>query len=755
VTVRGAAAAIAALLLASCAAPPVALRDDVLAARVDAALAKRGLERDTLQLIHNLVRHEPGPPPAAPEMVRELFADPLAAADAGTLFRRSVPSELVAFDGAVRRGAIMPLDELVADYIGELAAAQATLRRAATGVAIDTAALMKELEGGLDSSTALLGLAPIDRVQIAQASAQFIRATARLVAGLRAAGSSLRFPEQPRRYESAIGLVSIGTRGSDRHASEAVLIIDPGGDDVYERSPVTDVRVRVVIDLGGNDRYLGADVVVHGLAALIDFSGDDRYEASGPGLGAAVAGVSLLADFSGNDSYEAQFFGQGAAAFGVGALLDFEGDDRYSLRAAGQGFGLAGGLGLLWDRAGNDRYRAGGLTDAYGRGGEVSFAQGAAFGFRTRLAGGIGILRDDAGDDTYEAQMFAQGTGYYYGIGLAWDRGGDDRWRAVRYAQGNGVHEAVGVLRDESGHDSYELAYGVGQGMGLDLGVGVLFDAAGDDRYQATVHAQGNATSNGIGLLFDRAGADEWRMSADPRAWGRAEPARRLPSLGLLLYQPERASFLREEKPVPPPQDGTPIDVPEPSAERSCPPAADVPPSEQASFAHALRSLEFIFRGRAGDPATQAYVRQRLVNDLQGALAELPGDDFTTEWILGNLLPCVLRQARADEAAAMWSSMESALHSDPANPFALPMALALRERPAPAAQLARLVQAMAHHPSCGVRAAALLLDNSAPAAQAALRSSCWFLQATALGILGKLGAGIDPGTALPSILRGR
>ena len=88
----------------------------------------------------------------------------------------------------------------------------------------------------------------------------------------------------------------------------------------------------------------------------------------------------------------------------------------------------------------------------------MSFAQGAAFGFRTRLAGGIGILRDDAGNDMYEAQMFAQGTGYYYGIGLAWDLAGDDQWRAVRYAQGNGVHEAVGVLRDEAGDDTYELA---------------------------------------------------------------------------------------------------------------------------------------------------------------------------------------------------------------------------------------------------------------------------------------------------------
>jgi hypothetical protein len=52
-----------------------------------------------------------------------------------------------------------------------------------------------------------------------------------------------------------------------------------------------------------------------------------------------------------------------------------------------------------------------------------------------------------------------------------------------------------------------------------------------------------------------------------------------------------------------------------------------------------------------------------------------------------------------------------------------------------------------------VQGAALVLADSAPAAQAALRSSCWFLQAAALGILARLGAGTDPGTRLPSFLR--
>lgn len=735
------------MLLASCTAPPLAPRDDELAARVDAELARRGSARDFLQIIDNIVRHEPGPPAAAPVVVRELFAQPLAAADAGALFRRAVPVALLELERPASHESAT-LEELLSRYITEVSAAQALLRKATQGVPIDTAAILKELENGFDSPAALVGLAKLDGAMLERANSQFIRATGRLLADLRAA----RFPEEPQRFDSAVGVVSIGTRGDDRHGPDAVIIIDPGGDDVYERTPVTDGGVRAIFDLEGNDRYLGADVVVHGLSALVDFSGDDRYAADGPGQAAVVVGASLVVDLYGNDTYQATLFAQGAAAFGFGALLDFEGHDRYTVRAGGQGFGLAGGVGLLWDRSGNDRYSAGGMEDAYGRGGGVSFAQGAAFGFRTMLAGGVGILRDDAGDDVYEAQMFAQGTGYYYGIGLAWDRSGNDRWQAVRYAQGNGVHEAVGVLRDESGNDHYGLSYGVGQGMGLDLGLGLLYDAAGDDGYEATVHAQGNATVNGIGVLFDAAGTDEWRMSADARSWGRAEPGRGLPSLGLLLYSPQRASFLREGEPALPPQGGGIESAPD--GEKRCPTVSpDVAPQEGLFFAEAVRSLEFLFRGGEAEPRTLAYVRQRLVIDLERALTELPRDDFTIDWILGNALPCVLSQAPPAEATAMWTAMETVLHADRSSPFALSIARALHERPAPPEQLDRITNVLALHPSCAVRAAAVVLSNSAADAQSALESSCWLLQATALRVLGKLGEPAQRGARLPSFMR--
>jgi hypothetical protein len=79
--------------------------------------------------------------------------------------------------------------------------------------------------------------------------------------------------------------------------------------------------------------------------------------------------------------------------------------------------------------------------------------------------------------------------------------------------------------------------------------------------------------------------------------------------------------------------------------------------------------------------------------------------------------------------------------------------LALRERPAPQAQMRRLVERLAAHPSCGVRTAALRLDGTAAAAQAALRSSCWQLQARALGMLQEQGVAPEDLANVPAFLR--
>ncbi len=531
-TKSAAAAAAVVLLAAACASVPATRPEQRLEARVGAVLERRGLGRDALSVIDNLLRHGARPPREAPAVVQELLARPLGAVDAAVLFRRSVPAALMEFPQEESLPAQASFDELLERYIGELASAAAMLRAATKP--FDEDALLRRLGEGLPSANQLLAVADaVDMAQLERANLLFIEATLRFTRALR----NIRdFPSEPRRFESAIGTVSIGTHGNDRHGPDVALIIDPGGDDVYERAPVRGGAVSVIVDLAGNDRYFGSDLALRGLSAIVELAGNDRYEMRGPGLGAAIAGASLLLDFAGDDAYDAGFFAQGAAAFGVAALVDFAGADRYRVQAWGQGFGLAGGVGLLWDRAGDDSYVSSGERDPFERGGGLSGAQGAAFGFRGLLGGGIGILRDDAGNDQYEAELFAQGIGYYYGLGLLWDRGGADHYRALRYAQGNGVHQAIGVLRDESGDDRYAIALGYGQGMGLDLAVGVLLDAAGDDVYRAHYGAQGAATANGFGLLADAGGDDRFELGPDAHAWGRAEWLRGLPSVGVLLH---------------------------------------------------------------------------------------------------------------------------------------------------------------------------------------------------------------------------
>ena len=630
-----------------------------LAVLVAAELARQALGPDALLTIDNVLRHEPAPAHGAPALVRELLANPLDAADAAVLFQRVIPAPISKLE---IQGEAVAFEPLLERYIGELAQAQRALQ-AATAQGFDELAILAQLGEGAPSAGRLLEVAgAVDAAAMERANALFLEATLRFVQGIRKSD----VPEA-KTLSTAIGKVVIGSRGPDRHGLGAALIIDPGGDDAYRRAPALGGAVAVVIDLEGDDRYSGADVALRGFAALVDLAGNDRYEMDATGLGAAIAGASLVLDAAGDDLYQSAFFAQGAAAFGIGALVDLAGDDEYRLTAWGQGLGLAGGVGLLWDRGGHDRYSVAGAADPFNRG-LLSGAQGAAFGYRTMLGGGVGILRDERGDDRYEAEMFAQGSGYYEGIGVLWDQGGNDRYRALRYAQGAGAHQALGVLRDEAGADAYELGYGVGQGMGLDLAVGTLFDGAGDDRYRARFYAQGTATANGIGLLADAAGADRLRVE-DRYAWGSAEPLRGLPSVGVMLNP---NAFLERVEGAP-----------------------QVAPGKEEMACEDAEA-----------------VRARL--------AKLDRRDFDALGAAAGQLSCALVRGE------MWPEAEALLARDPADPLAGAIARALPAAPPPLRE--QLRAALWRHPSCGVKSAVLSEKEFAEA----LHSTCWRLQAAAL-----------------------
>jgi len=304
--------------------------------------------------------------------------------------------------------------------------------------------------------------------------------------------------------------------------------------------------------------------------------------------------------------------------------------------------------------------------------------------------------------------------------------------------------------------------------------VGVLADAAGDDRYRAGVLAQGAATANGVGIVFDGGGADEWHVEDTRLAWGRAEWFRGLPTLGFLVYDPVRAVFSGKEGALSPPPGaarfGGPLgDAPvrhEPDSARRCPDAAAAATGKLESdpifpLADALRGLAPSFAGGAFEPGVYADVQRRVTARLEESLAELPRGDFEVAWSLSEALRCAAAAASAGDAQVMWDAMERVLAAEPATPFAGAIAVALRERPAPQQQMELILAALDAHPSCGVRSAALRLrggagaarDTALTAAQAALRSPCWRLQASALAVLRPLGVVPDPGALLPSFLR--
>ena len=224
-------------------------------------------------------------PPLTPPVVLEVLRNPLAGVDAAALFDRTIPADLRAFADLAPAGGAQPFDALLDRYIAELANAQAELMGAVGN--FDEAALLRELPAGIDSERLVALASAVDLERLALSRRLFLDATARFVRALRAPG--MRFPP-PQRFQSAIGLVIIGSPGADHHPADAALIIDPGGDDVYERAPAMGGAISVVIDLDGNDATTAA---TSPCTALRDhrFAGNDSYAASGPGLGAAIAGI--------------------------------------------------------------------------------------------------------------------------------------------------------------------------------------------------------------------------------------------------------------------------------------------------------------------------------------------------------------------------------------------------------------------------------------------------------------------------------
>jgi hypothetical protein len=137
-----------------------------------------------------------------------------------------------------------------------------------------------------------------------------------------------------------------------------------------------------------------------------------------------------------------------------------------------------------------------------------SLSQGFAIGNRyEETGGGIALLLDEGdGNDVYQADIYGQGSSYWYSLGMLVDRGGNDTYSLGQYGQGAGIHLSAGILVDLKGNDTYTNPYGVGTGGAHDWSVGWLIDRAGNDLYQG--NGQGQGLNYSVGILLDCAGDD-------------------------------------------------------------------------------------------------------------------------------------------------------------------------------------------------------------------------------------------------------
>ncbi len=526
--------------------PPLA--DRVLAAARDGeaaiwALAGSMLEVERTRPARKFRTPEPEWPDAIPPTLRPALAGFLRAARAADTVARRATENLAPED----------MNYLAASFFAGMFNAEdrPEVRADLEAVGIPPALVREVIEesDALDPAPAasnfLVRLRRADLGELLAAGRRFQEAAARLAS---VTEDVTDWPATVARIETDLGPVFIGTPGGDTFSESALLILDPGGDDVYQ-DPAgaadgrSGRRLAAIVDRAGNDGYkgeslLGAGAALFGVAVVLDLEGDDRYEARYAGQAAAFGGAAWLEDRGGDDVYRAGGFAQAAAFYGAAVLRERGGREVYEAGLAGQAYAGVLGFALLADATGNDRYFAGGREPDHERNDDkfLSLAQGFSIGMRPWAGGGVAALADFEGNDTYSADIYAQGVSYWYSVGLLLDAAGDDAYQVHQYGQGAGIHLSLGLLADGGGDDQYTGGILV-QGAAHDYGVGMLFERGGADAYTADHHAQGRGLNNALALLVEGGGDDAYfgRDSDQCQGVGNDGGHREYGSLALLL----------------------------------------------------------------------------------------------------------------------------------------------------------------------------------------------------------------------------
>ena len=361
--------------------------------------------------------------------------------------------------------------------------------------------------------------------------------------------------DQPYYSDTSFGRICIGTPGDDYYEGDFVVLIEPGGNDVYHNcrigaaygqrsygprlgpdgeptgasadySPLGDGTIGYFCDLGGDDFYDCADVditlgaAVLGVAAFYDLGGgNDRYYGGFCSLGAAMGGVATFYDDGGCDYYSGKAYTQGAAGFGIGIMLDDSVADAPVFDTAEGNDGVIDSYETgesdadVHSQMDNDYYTAWAEAQAFARPRGVALCINRR-GNEVYHAGGV-YLHAPLFSDRY--QSFSQGFAigerdidWAGGIAMLIDYEGNDRYLGDIYNQGVGYWYGAGLLWDGAGNDTYEMTQ-YGQGSGIHLAIGGLVDGGGNDTY--VMHSglgQGGSHDLAASILHDRGGDDHY-----------------------------------------------------------------------------------------------------------------------------------------------------------------------------------------------------------------------------------------------------
>lgn len=288
------------------------------------------------------------------------------------------------------------------------------------------------------------------------------------------------------------GMIIVGGNGTNVYDGKYSLILDLGGNDVYDTKNI-DGEAALVVDVAGNDRYRGkiANSFL-GISMLLDLSGNDFYTSGDWSQSYACAGISFMLDFDGDDIYAGGNYSQGSAnAGGISILADMDGNDTYSTKDCSQAFANGNGFSLLVDVSGNDMYNA------------VHHSQGSA------TSGGMAILLDFLGDDKYVSKKNSQGAGEGWAdglkrssIGSLIDFSGNDMYKTDEFSQGFGQTVGVGVIADFLGNDRY-ISKNSSQACSKFFGIALLADMHGNNTYESKYLSGEHESTGGISLLID------------------------------------------------------------------------------------------------------------------------------------------------------------------------------------------------------------------------------------------------------------